>query len=236
MVKVYLTFMLLLTSCATKYIVPGNRFITPETNGGALKGQIEIQQTKANQVTIDASQGNISNGVNYSTVARTAFLFSESFFDAFDLFWSHIGSANSLIGAKLQVMGGSKAAKAAGHKLAFAAAIGANEHEPEDKSIEFKLAGNDLIAIYGYRFSEFLLPYISLSSARYDFSGTIKKHPTLAGQKPHFVTNILSLSPGLEVDYGPVVAKLEATYQQLETTDTKQKTNFILGWSLGYSW
>lgn len=235
MLKVYLTFLLLLSSCATKYIVPGNRFITPETNGGALKGQVEIQQTDANQVTIDASTGSLK-GVNYNTVTRTGFMFSESFFDAFDLFWTHIGSANSLIGAKIQLMGGSKAARAEGHKLAFAAAIGSNEHEPEDKSIEFKLTGRDLLVIYGYRFSEFLLPYISLSSALYDFSGTIKKDPTLAGQKPHFETSILSLSPGLEVDYGPVVAKLEATYQQLETTDTKEKTNFIFGWSLGYSW
>lgn len=236
MLKIYLSFLLLLTGCATKYIVPGNRFMTPETNGGALRGQAEIQQTTGQQLKIDASKGTVTNGVTYSALPRTGFQVSNSFFEPFDLYWTHIGGGNSLLGGKFQFMGGSRTSKAVGHKLAAAASIGGNEHEPEDKSILFKLSGREFLLIYGYRLSEFILPYFSFSQAQYDFNGTIKKDPVLAGMKPHYTTVIWSFSPGMEFSYGPVVAKLEGTYQRLKTSNTKTKDNMIFGWSLGYAW
>jgi hypothetical protein len=197
---------------------------------------VEIQQTSAEQLKIDASQNTVTNGVTYSNISRTGFQASNSFFDSFDLYWTHVGGGNSMIGGKFQPIGGPRIANAAGHKLAFAASIGANEHEPEDKSILFKLSGREFLAIYGFRFSENFLPYFSVSQAQYDFNGTIKKDPVLAGMKPHYRTTIWSFSPGMELSYGPVVAKVEGTYQRLKTTDTKIKDNIVFGWSLGYAW
>lgn len=224
-------------SCATKYIVPGNRFMTPETQGGALRGQFEFQITNATQMAIDTSNGDAENGVLYEETSRVGFLLSSSFFDSFDLFWAHVGSANSLIGAKVQFIGDPRISGSAGHKLAIAAAVGGNEHETDDEAVKFELSGKEFMLLYGYRINANILPYTNLSYAKYDFEGNISSSdPMLNGLRPKFETTILSLSGGVELTYDVFFAKLEGTYQQLETTDTKNKSRLILGYSLGLNW
>ncbi|WP_408098618.1 hypothetical protein ACJVC5_06825 [Peredibacter sp. HCB2-198] len=238
MVRILLVLTLLLqVSCATKYIVPGNRFLTPESQGQALRGQIEIQQTNANQLTIDTSQGTVDQGVVYDEVSRTGFLASNSIFDQLDVYWSHIGGANSLVGLKFQFLGDSRVAKTAGHKMSIAAALGENEHETDDQSVEFNLGGREFMLLYGYRFSENVMTYSSFSMATYKFDGDIRSSdPGLNGADPKFDTKIQSLSAGLELSWATVFGKLEGTYQQLKTTDTKDKNVFIVGYSVGMSW
>jgi opacity protein-like surface antigen len=226
-----------LAGCATKYIVPGNRFITPETQGGALRGQFEFQQTTANQLTIITDNGTVDEGVNYIDINRSGFLISNSFFEQFDLFWSHTGTANSMLGGKFQFVGGSRTSKATGHKLSLAAAIGGNEHETDDESVEFKLGGQEFLVIYGYRLSEHVLPYTSFSYATYSFSGTVKSSdPVLNGLEPELQTTVKSLSAGMEFSLESFFAKVEATYQQLSTSDTKDRARLGYGYSFGFSW
>lgn len=235
--KFYLTLLIFLcTSCATKYLLPGNRFMTPETNGGALKGQVELQQTSATQLALNIPENEVE-GVVYETIARSGFMYSNSFFDSLDLYWSHVASANSLLGGKLQVLGGSKASKAVGHKLALAAGFGANEHESDDGAVEFKLGGNELYLLYGYRFTDIILVYSSLSRALYQFDGIYQGSiPALQGLRPKIKTSITGANGGVELSFGPFVGKLEATYQELSSTDTKKLAQFHYGWTLGYSW
>lgn len=225
----------LLGGCATKYIIPGNRFITPETQGGTFHGQIEVQQTSANLLTIDTRNNSVNDGVIYSPTTRTGFLFSDSLFDNFDFIWSHTGSANSLLGGKLQMIGDPRMAKAEGHKLSVAALFGGNEHTTDDKSVQFELGGREFLLIYGYRVTDAVLPYISFTRAAYDFDGKIKKG-TFSGQEPHLKTTTNALNMGLEFSHNSLFAKLEATYQQLTTTDTKDRDKFMFGYSVGYSW
>lgn len=225
----------LLGGCATKYIIPGNRFLTPETQGGTFHGQVEIQQTSANQLTIDTTNNSIDDGVIYNTTTRTGFLFSDSLFDSFDFVWSHTGSANSLLGGKLQLIGDPRLSKAAGHKLAVGALFGANEHETEDGSVKFELGGREFLLLYGYRITENFLPYVSYSRAAYDFNGKIQEGP-LSGEEPHLKTTTNALNMGVEFAMNSLFAKLEATYQQLTTTDTKDRDKFMFGYSVGYSW
>lgn len=229
--------LLFLTSCATKYVVPGNRFITPESQGEALRGQFEFQQTNANQLTIDTSNATVDEGVLYSDISRSGFLLSNSLFDQFDLFWSHIGSANSMLGGKFQFIGGSRVSSAVGHKMSVGMAFGNNEHESEDESVEFELGGKEYLLLYGYRFSPNVLTYTSFSHATYHFSGDIRSTtPGLNGADPDFETVIQSFSGGLELTYLAAFGKLELTYQQLKTTDTQEKTRIIFGYSIGMSW
>lgn len=232
-----LVTLLFVTSCATKYIVPGNRFLTPESQGGVLRGQFEIQQTQANQLSIDTSNGSVNDGVVYEDVTRTGFLYSNSFFDPFDVYWSHIGSANSMLGAKFQFLGGSRSSNATGHKMSIAGALGGNEHETDDKKVEFELTGKEYLVLYGYRFSQNILAYSSFSYATYNFSGKISSNnPSLNGAKPDIDTKIQSLSGGAELSWEMFFLKLETTYQQLKTSATKDKTRFLYGLALGMSW
>lgn len=221
--------------CATKYILPGNRFITPESQGGAFKGQIEYQKTGANHLTVNGENGSADDGVLYSDVQRLGFLFSNSLFNQFDLVWSHTGGGNSMLGGKLQIIGASRSEKGAGHKAALGMLLGGNEHETQTKSIEFELTGKEYIFLYGYRINESIFPYASLSLSSYTFTGVIRQG-SLNGQKPNMTTDSRAFSTGVEFSLDALFAKLETTYQQLQTTNTKEKTRFAFGFSVGYSW
>lgn len=226
-----------LVSCATKYVVPGNRFITPETQGGAFRGQVELHVTQGQQLTINTAQGSVEEGVLYQDIPRTGFLYSNSFFESLDLIWSHVGSGNSMLGGKFQFIGSSRTGNGAGHKLALAALIGGNEHETDDESIEFSLGGQEVMLIYGYRINENVLPYLGLSRSTYNFKGKIRMPGTsLHGKEPKLDTTINALNGGLELSYNAFFVKLEGSFQQLVTTDTKDKTGFLVGYSLGFSW
>lgn len=230
-------FLFFATGCATRYLLPGNRFLTPETQGGAFRGQIEIQKTNANELSIDTTQNTVDRGVLYSTISRTGFLYSNSFFEQFDLYWSHVASANSMLGGKFQFLGGSRTSNALGHKMALAAAIGSNEHETDDGVVDFKLGGQEFLLLYGYRFLESVMLYSSLAQSSYNFSGKIHSSNTaLNNQRPNIDSRIISASAGLEVGVNPVFVKLECTYQSINTQKTNSYTNLITGLSLGLSW
>ncbi len=231
-----LLLLLFQAGCATKYMLPGNRFLTPESQGEAFRGQIEIQKTTGNELSIDTTQGTIDEGVIYSEVSRTAFLLSNSLFDQLDLFWSHTAGANSMLGGKFQFLGGSRVSKATGHKLAIAAAIGSNEHETDDGVVDFTLGGQEYLILYGYRFAEEFILYSSLSQANYHFDGEINLNgSTIDGLQPKIDSRIMSLSGGMEASMNPVFAKLEFTYQSISSDKTKAYTNFITGLSIGIS-
>lgn len=232
----YLCLLFFVSSCATKYLIPGNRFITPESQGQALRGSIELQQTGANLLKINTGNGTVDEGVVYEDVSRTGFLFSNSLFDQFDILWSHTGGSNSMLGAKFQFVGEPRVAKAAGHKASIAVLLGGNEHETDDESIEFELTGREYLVLYGYRVTENIFPYASFSLASYYFSGKIRSNNALNGLEPKYVTESRALNAGVEFSADAFFAKLEATYQQLKTEETKDRERFAIGYSVGFSW
>lgn len=224
--------------CATKYLIPGNRFMTPESQGGAFNGQFEFMQTTANQLTADLSNGSVDDGVSHSVISRSGFLFSTSLLDQLDLFWTHTGGGNSLIGGKFQFLGTSRTGKGTGHKMAFSAAFGGNDYETDGSpTVEFELKGNEIQLLYGYRFTEMLLLYSTFSYASYNFAGTVtSSDSTINGLEPEYQTKVRALYGGVEGSFGAFFVKLECGYQQLLTTDTKDIAHFIYGYSLGVSW
>jgi hypothetical protein len=238
MIKILFSFcLILLSSCATKYIVPGNRFLTPESQGGTFHGQAEFQQTTGSQLTIQTSNGTVDEGVFYSDSKSSGFLASESIFNNFDVVWSHIASGNSMLGGKFQIIGGSRIEKQTGHKASLGILFGGNEHETDNMSVEFQLSGREYLFLYGYRISENVFPYAGLSLASYNFSGVVSTDdPITNGLRPNMVTDIHSLSGGVEFSLDSLFAKLEASYQQLMTTDTKMRSLFVVGYSVGYAW
>ncbi len=231
-----LGFLCLTYGCATRYLIPGNRYLTPESQGEAFRGQAEFQKTTANQLSIDTREGNIDEGVLYEDISRSGFLFSNSLFDQLDLFWSHVSSGNSMLGGKFQFMGGSRHSNSTGHKMAIAAAFGRNEHETEDGVVEFNLGGQEFLFLYGYRFMESVMTYGSISQAAYQFDGRINSDSSLDGLEPKISSRVTSISAGVEGSVKPVFAKLEFTYQTINSDKTKAYSHFITGLSLGVSW
>ena len=227
----------LFTSCATRYILPGNRFMTPETQGEVLRGQFEIQQGSANILSINTKNSSVEDGVLYRDIQRTSYQYSNSLFDPFDIFLAHTGSSNTVFGGKFQFLGGSRVSKSAGHKASFSAGIGENKHTTENKAVKFNLRAQENFLIYGYRFSEFVMPYGNVSYSKYRFDGKIShSNPSLNGTRPGYETIIVAGSVGVELSYAALVSKLECTYQQLDTNKTKEHNRFIFGYSLGVAW
>lgn len=234
----YLIFMLFQVGCATQYIIPGNRFITPESQGGIFNSQFEFQQTSGNQLTANLSNGSVDDGVINGLISRSGFFFATSFLDQLDLFWTHTGSSLSLFGAKFQFLGAPKSGNGAGHKMALTAAVGGNSHKIDGSTeVSFDLQGSEYQLLYGYRFSELVLLYSNLSYSRYLFSGEVKSSDVLInGLKPHYDTKIYAFYQGLELDLWSFFGKIECGYQQLQTTDTKDEAHFIYGYSVGMTW
>lgn len=231
-----LLVLFIFSGCATKYVVPGNRFITPETQGGMFNTQMEYQQTEGTQVTINTDNGSVQDGVYYSPLRRSGFQFSSSLLEQIDFLWSHTGSSNSMLGVKVQLLGASRSSKGSGHKLGLAFLGGNNSHETDDKAVEFTLSGTEYLLLYGYRMNEFLLPYLGLSYATYDFSGSIKSsNPALNGQRPEYGTTSRSLFLGSEFSIGVLTSKLETSYQQLFTQKTSAEDRLTFGYSVGFS-
>ena len=210
--------------------------MTPESQGEAFRGQFEIQKTTGSELSIDTRYNSVKDGVLYSEISRTGFLFSNSLFNQFDLVWSHTASANSMIGGKFQFLGGSRVSKETGHKLALAALIGSNDYETDDGVVKYKLGGQEFLLLYGYRFMEQIMSYSSLSQATYNFNGVVHSSGALDGQRPNIDSRVLSLSGGIEGSVDPVFAKLEFTYQNIKSDKTKDYTHFVTGLSLGISW
>jgi hypothetical protein len=218
-------------------MLPGNRFITPESQGGVLNNQLEIQNTSATQATVRVNDNYEIEGVTYREVSRTGFLFSSSLFNQLDLVWSHAGSGNSLFGAKFQFNGASRSEKGTGHKFAIGALFGGNKYETDDKSVEFELGGQEYLVLYGYRFSEMVLLYSNFSYATYHFDGVVHSSvPEVNGLKPKIDNTLRGLYIGTEITYLAVSFKLECGYQQIISTDTEDLSHFITGFGLGLSW
>ncbi len=232
-----LIILLFLSGCATKYILPGNRFVTPETQGSIFRGQMEFQQTGATQLTIDTSNGTVDDGVLYDKVIRSGFLMSNSLMDIVDFVWSHTGGSASMLGGKIQFVGGSRSQNSAGPKASVAVLAGGNDYETDDKEIKFNLGGTEYLLLYGFRFNPAILTYSSFSYATYDFKGTINSSdPTLDGLRPELQSKLMTLSGGLELTYSPFISKLEASYQKLQTSDSADQSSFLFGYSFGFNW
>ncbi len=231
---ILLLFIFFLTGCATKYMLPGNRFMTPESQGGALTSQVEFQQAKATRLYNNVSNSS-SNGVDYEPLTRSGFLFSTSLLDPIDIFWSHVGGGNSLLGIKYQFLGTSRLSKGTGHKMAISAGFGSNEHKTVDQ-ISFELAGKEYQLLYGYRFNEMFLIYSNFSYATYNFKGDIvSSDPAINSLKLNNESSLKSLLSGIEFSIMPFTAKVEIGYQLISTTNSKGYSNFVYGYSLGFS-
>lgn len=232
-----LLILFIISGCATKYLIPTNRFMSPESQGGVFSGQFEYQMTQANQLTIIANGGNVEQGVEYSTISRSGFSFNSSFSDSVDFVWSHVGGANSMGGIKFQILGTSRSSKGDGHKLSALALFGGNDYETEDQSIDFRLDGQELSLIYGYRIGGVFLPYINISRSKYTFNGTISSSSqVLNGKEPSYESVVWGINPGIEFDWNSYFLKLECSYQQIETDQTEKYSPISFGFSGGVSW
>lgn len=230
---VLLSFTLLLTSCATRFILPTQRFIGPEVQGGALKTSIEVQKVTAHEAKLKGTNDGIE-GVKYDDLSRMGYQLSTGLFERLDLVWSHLGSGNSLVGGKFQLIGDGRGS-GAGTKLSIAYLVGGNEHENDDKSLDMRLNAQEFWVVGGLRINEFIMPYTSFGYGNYSYKAQIKKG-AFTGEEPRIKSSLYTLMVGAEAQFEGVIFKLETGTQLIESTKTKDKWSYRTGFSLGYGW
>ncbi len=237
-ILLYCFYLTLLSGCATKYMLPGNRFLTPETQGKTFESQFEIQQASASRGTIDLSNASTDNALLYSDEKKAGYLYSTSLLEQIDFFWSTVASGNSMLGGKYQILGSSRTAKGAGHKIAVSVAFGGNKHKIEGSdTIEFNLKGKEFSLIHGFRINENVLLYDALSYSQYSFDGTVtSSDPLYSGLKFQYDNTLIGLYGGTELSLGPLFGKLELGYQTIRTTSTPVRSWYVMGYSIGISW
>lgn len=226
-------FSFVISGCASRYLLPGPRLITPEAQGGDFKTSIELSKTTGHLLKLKGGYEYIE-GVAYSDLPRTGYQLSTGLFERFDFIWSHQASANSLVGGKYQMLGSTRGG-GTGSKLALAYLVGGNEHESDAKDIEFKLNAQEFWAIYGYRLNPMFMPYSSLSFGKYNYKAQIKRG-YYQGEKPRIHSDLYSWMIGGELNIEGFFLKLETGFQLLESTKTRDKWASRTGFSAGYSW
>ena len=237
--SIFILFVLFFcTSCATKYILPGNRFISPETVGSALRPQVELQQNSTKMVGVDVTGGQTNNRLLYTDKMRLGYFFGLSLIDQLDFIWYQTASSVSFVGGRLQLIGGSKASNATGHKLAITAAFGGNEHELDktDPKINFTMGAQDYSLIHGYRFTPNILVYESFSRTSMTYDGRLKSNdPTYNGLEVGYRNTLYGLFGGVEFSYNSLMVKLECGYQIIKSTRTPDREGIRLGYAFGYN-
>jgi len=229
-ILLFLSF--LLSGCASRFILPSQRFLSPETQGGGFKTSIELHKTTAHEAKLAGGDNGIE-GVSYQDISRSGYQFSSGVFDQFDLVWSHIASGNSLIGGKYQAIGGDRGGN--GTKLSFAYLVGGNTHESDKKDIEFTLNAQEFWGLYGLRINQFFMPYASLGYGKYNYRAKVKKG-FFSGERPRIRSDIYFLMAGGEFNIQGFIFKIETGLQVLETSKTNDKWAYSTGFSLGYGW
>ena len=235
MAKIFCLF-ILLSSCASKFILPSNRIMSPETQGLLFNGQLELSQPSTNQLIINTSRGSVEEGVLYYEYVPSGFHLTTGFTERIDFVWSHVGTGNSLVGGKFQLLGEPKLAKAAGHKAAIVFLTGANSYETGDSTIEFDLSGREFMFLYGFRLNEFLFPYVNLSYANYKFEGVLNTRDSLNGLRPNISSRLITFIGGAELNYDKIILRFEGGAQKISSDKTKDFLKYFFGYSLGYSW
>lgn len=212
--------------------------MTPETQGGFLNSSFEFQQSRGSQLKGNLENASAEDGVINDEIVRAGFKFDSALSEQFDFFWTHTSGSISLLGLKYQFLGSSRIGNGTGHKMAFSAAMGGNEHETKgENSVKFDLKGKEFQYLYGFRFSEMLMTYFNLSYSKYNFSGVVSSSDPMINQLAlAYDTDIYAGFFGIVVDAGTFFGKLECGYQQFHTSYTKDESRFIYGYSIGLSW
>lgn len=224
------SFLLVASSCATKFRFPLNRMISPESVGGAFNGEMELGQ-----------QGQVEGKVNISEpepyplqlTQRTSMSFfgAMSLIESLDFYWNHTASAPSMAGGRWQAIGGSQQAGGAGHSLAFTAAFGGNEHEIEGATdVEFEIAATDFSVIHGYWFTPSWQIFETLAYTNYTVTG--KLSGSASGEIDDKAKQVTA-AVGTALIFRPGKLKLEAAYSKLDWSTSEDDSYISYALSLG---
>lgn len=201
--KVFLlSIIALLSSCASiDYNMIANRFETPETNGGLLKGEAGLSLNGATNIELaKVSQdvfifvpigSTVSKGTKISHTTPLTFNANLGILSRLDLFIRAPSDAPTTFGVKFQLIGDPLEKRSPGFKLAVAGSVGnhnesqkittTNVFENGEKTYDTTLEVNSLDAsvIAGYRINSLAIFYLNFFWAEYETTADLKQNEQL---------------------------------------------------------
>lgn len=221
-----------ISACAQRVKVPVNRFSTPEAVGVGL--ELEARQVGYSSGLFDFSNNQTDNALQMSLASNQEFYMGLGVSHNVDFFLKIPEESSSLIGVKIQFVGGPKKAISAGHQLSFTMGMGSERDKFDDEfEIDLKSDVQDYMLLHGYRFNESFLLYDGIALSHYDFEGTISGAPTLENNDLNYsAENILGFFVGVELGGPSFNFKAETAIQKIKWSNTDEKLFFSFGYAL----
>ena len=251
--------LIFITSCSTRIGVrtPSAQFISPESTGKGLAGEIDIFGALGPKASVDfrgdrvdnplrttegdiASEGILGLGATVGAIPRL------------DIIAVSPGSKHpNLYGLKYQVLGDPRASASKGnHSLAIVGLIGggkrtdlndeAVEITPMDDEVEVELSTTATRAslVYGYRRGKNSLLYTGVTYSTLKFSGKLdSENMALDGQRISYSSSAVGANIGVMIEVGKLLSlKVEASHQKVNWQRTDSNSFNAVSVGTSFRW
>lgn len=249
------SFVLLLTSCSSelKYHMSNHKFLTPETKGKFLKGDIGLAYQENQKVVLanayDYLIFNLPASVSTATSIRRSsdinLPITLGMFRRLDFY-----TVDSTYGLKFQFVGSSELERELGWKAAIALGYGyehndssslnySNGTSVRNYNTDIKVKNYDVSLIFGKRFTETFLLYLSLMRDYYNYKGALSstEFPSLntSGHSVNIAANIGGHLIEAQSNH-PFFVKIEAGIVDGKLDQRESRTAGTFGGDVGWSW
>jgi len=252
-----LFFVFFFISCSHSIIVktPVSRFLSAESQGESLKGNILIFMAQGNEAQIDLRNSRVDNALvldRESSIMFDPIVTGEiGVWGPIDLI--HISGGRmgaDMTGAKVQLYGkGKNTASKNNFSVSILGGYGNvvnNVQEGEDLELvplnddttsELQISNHALGILIGYRTSDKLLVNLGYSSVFHDFSGKLDSQNTaLDNQSLNYKGHSALTTLGIFSYSGNAIFGLEFTSEKLKWDKTNETHNVFSNLAVGYSW
>lgn len=253
--KYLLALVLVLSvSCSTelKYKMSNHKFLSPETKGEFLKGDISISYQREQKVLLGTAYdavifnlpGGLSTDSKLSSAGRLSLPLNLGLLERLDFY-----TLNSKYGLKYQFYGSSEKAREVDYKAAIAMAYGYENQDSEslvytssnnsrNYNTDMKVKSYELSLILGKRINESFLWYINFMRDYYNYKGALTSNQFSALNVSGHSTN-MGANLGLHflaAAKQPFTAKTEVGVVNGKLDNRDSRTAGTFGLDLGWSW
>lgn len=245
----------LLASCSTelKYHMTNHRFLTPETKGAFLKGDVSAAYQLNQKVILASAYDSIVFNLPTTPNTDTAMEGTSEFnlpitlglLKRLDFYM-----IDEKYGLKFQFVGSPEAERSTGWKAAIAASYGSEENDSAGVTFtsgnstrtydtKIKLENNSVQLIVGNRLEENFLLYLTLVRDYYKYNGTLTSNQFSALNVSGHSTNYGSLLGfNLQSDdkKHPVYVKVEGGVMKGKLDKNNARTAGTIGGAVGWGW
>lgn len=251
---------LLSSACASKFYVPGNRFLSPESGGKFMRGDIKTGGVGVTSVQVadDITLQNPDTAPKLEKNSAGLIGTQLGIVNRLDLYATMPLGGPLFAGAKVQLLGDSfQDAKKGNFSLSLAGGVatgtqtqtvgvsaGANNSTSYESKTKF--SGYEALLIAGYRVSDWTLFYLSPFYTHIDAKVTLQQTSgtgvTTVNATPQGAGDMKGATLGLRLGkhffVNGEVSLTETTWEQKEPVEVKADkfSNVAVGFALGGAW